>query len=187
MLKLIKTRIKGCFILPKKIHKDNRGSFIELYQKKIFSKIINHSFVQENYSISKKNVFRGMHFQINKPQGKLLNLISGEIDDIILDLRQKSPTFGKSICVRLSEKNYRQIWIPAGLAHGFLSKQENTIIIYNCTEFYYPKLERCISFRDKRISKFIKNKRFIISKKDNEGILFDEYVKNLTSKKVSHI
>ena len=185
MLKLIKTKIKGCFVIPVKIYKDNRGSFTELYNKKNISKLIKKNFVQENYSISKKNVFRGMHLQIVKPQGKLLNLISGAIDDIILDLRKKSPTFGKSICIQLSEKKYRQVWIPPGLAHGFLSKQNDTRIIYNCTENYNPKLEKCISYNDKRVSRFLKGKKFIISDKDKRGIFFEEFIKISTFKNLS--
>ena len=96
---------------------------------------------KQTFLFQKKNILRGIHFQIKKPQGKLLTVISGKIKDIIIDLRKKSATFGKVDTIILSEKKNQQIWIPEGFGHGFISLTDNVKIIYQCTEFYYPKYE----------------------------------------------
>jgi len=161
-------------IYPFSIFKDNRGIYFEVFNKKKWKKVFNQDFVEEDNVISKKNVFRGIHFQIKKPQGKLLTVISGKIKDIVIDLRKKSSTFGKVVCIILSEKKNQQVWIPPGFGHGFLTLTDNVKIVYQCTSFYRPKYERTLSFKDKKFRKIIKKNNLIISKKDKNGFKFED-------------
>jgi dTDP-4-dehydrorhamnose 3,5-epimerase len=176
-MKLFKTGISGCVYFNLKNYQDRRGFFSEIYRNKEYKRYIKQRFIQENYSSSKKNVFRGIHFQTKKPQGKLLTVLSGKIKDIIIDLRKKSPTFGKTISVNLSYNKFQQIWIPAGLGHGFFTLSNNTKIIYQCTEYYDPKNEKTLSYLDPKIIKFLPKSKYIISKKDSKGLLFNDLLK----------
>ena len=175
-MKVFKTEISGCLYFDHCNYKDQRGFFYEIYKKNRYSKYIKNNFVQENFSESKKNVFRGMHFQIKEPQGKLLTVVSGKIKDIIIDLRKKSPTFGRSISINLSYSKYQQIWIPPGLGHGFFTLSNKAKIIYQCTEYYNPNNERTLSYLDHKIIKFLPKRKYIISKKDKKGLSFNEVI-----------
>ena len=172
-----KIKLNDCYYFNLKIFHDNRGFFNEIMQKKKYKKFVKKKFVQTNFSYSKKNVFRGIHYQIKEPQGKLLTVLSGKIKDIIIDLRKKSSTYGKVASVILSDKKNQQIWIPSGFGHGFLTLTKNVKIIYQCTNYYYPLYEKTLSYKDKKFSRFISNKNLIISKKDKNGLSFDDLSK----------
>ena len=172
-----KTKLSGCYYFNINFFLDKRGFFSEIFHQNKYNKLIKKNFIQTNYSFSKKNVFRGIHFQIKKPQGKLLTVISGEIKDVIIDLRKKSKTFGKIDCVMLSEKKNQQIWIPPGFGHGFLTLTNNVKIVYQCTDFYYPQYECTLSLKDKKFRKIKKKNNLKISKKDLSGLSFEEVKK----------
>lgn len=172
-----KTKLNNCYYFDLKKFSDNRGFFCEVAHEKRYKKYIKRKIVQTNFSYSKKNIFRGIHFQIKKPQGKLLTVLSGEIKDIIIDLRKKSSTYGQTDSIVLSEKKNQQIWIPEGFGHGFISLTDKVKIIYQCTDFYYPKYEKTLSYKDSKFKNIIKNKNLKISKKDLAGLSFNEVKK----------
>jgi dTDP-4-dehydrorhamnose 3,5-epimerase len=147
--KVINTSIKGLLIIETKIFKDDRGFFIESYNKRDFKEIgFDVDFVQDNYSFSRKGVLRGLHFQLKHPQGKLVRVVSGKVFDVAVDLRLSSPSFGKWYGVELSGENALQFYIPPGFAHGFIALEENTHFFYKCTDFYYPEDELGIVWND---------------------------------------
>jgi len=149
-MKIIKTRLQGCVVIEPKIFRDQRGFFLETYNKSRYEQDANIklSFVQDNHSRSSKGVLRGLHFQKTKPQGKLVRAIKGEVLDVAVDIRKQSSTFGQSESVILSSKNNKQFWIPPGFAHGFLVLSEDAEIEYKCTDFYDPMDEGCIIWND---------------------------------------
>jgi dTDP-4-dehydrorhamnose 3,5-epimerase len=150
--KVIETPIKDLLIIETKIFKDDRGFFIESYNLRDFANLgINVNFVQDNHSMSKKGVLRGLHFQFKHPQGKLVRVISGRVFDVAIDLRLSSPSFGKWYGVELSGENALQFYIPPGFAHGFIALEENTHFFYKCTDFYYPEDELGIVWNDSSI------------------------------------
>jgi dTDP-4-dehydrorhamnose 3,5-epimerase len=172
-LKIYKTKINGLILIKTRCFFDNRGHFFESYNKKIYSKIgIKDNFVQSNFSLSKKKVLRGLHFQKKKPQGKLISVIKGEILDVVVDIRKNSKTYGKYASFSLSEKNGNQLWIPKNFAHGFLSLSNNTIVNYKCTDFYDPKDQHTIIWNDKNLNINWNIKKPIVSKKDENGVFF---------------
>jgi len=176
--KVIETPIKGLFIIETKIYKDDRGFFIESYNKNEFSKLgLEVEFVQDNHSFSKKGVLRGLHFQLKHPQGKLVRVISGRVFDAAVDLRSNSLTFGKWYGVELSDVNGLQFYIPPGFAHGFISLEENTHFFYKCTDFYYPEDELGIVWNDPSIGiecPLDQLDEVIVSEKDKKLPSFDE-------------
>ena len=172
-MKIYKTKIKGLILIKKKNYFDNRGYFFESFNEKIYSKLgIKKNFVQDNFSISKKNVLRGLHYQKRKPQGKLISVIKGEILDIVVDIRKDSRTFGKYQSFILSQKNSKQLWVPKNFAHGFLSLSSNTIVNYKCTDFYDPDDQATIAWNDKDLNINWAVKKPILSEKDKNGIFF---------------
>lgn len=172
-MKIYKTKIKGLILIKTNQYFDNRGYFFESFNQKIYSKIdIKNSFVQDNFSISKKNVLRGLHYQRKNSQGKLIRVIKGKILDIAVDIRKNSKTFGKHQSFILSEENCKQLWIPKNFAHGFLSLSPNTIVNYKCTDFYDPIDQNTIIWNDKDLNIKWPIKKPIISKKDRDGIFF---------------
>jgi len=186
--KVIETPIKGLLIIETKVFKDNRGFFIESYNLRDFASLgINVNFVQDNHSMSKKGVLRGLHFQLQHPQGKLVRVISGKVFDVVVDLRPESSTFGKWFGVELSDVNGLQFYIPPGFAHGFISLEENTHFFYKCTDFYYPEDELGIVWNDPFLNiqwPIGHVNEVIISDKDKKLPLFRE-VKELLSKEES--
>lgn len=140
----------GCFLISPKIFKDERGFFTETWNKKQFNKAIgqNINFVQDNFSRSKKNVLRGLHYQIEKPQGKLVRLFSGKVFDVIVDLRASSPTFRRWLGITLSASNNNALWIPPGCAHGFLVLSKFANFSYKTTEYWHPEYEKCLLWND---------------------------------------
>lgn len=172
-MKIYKTKIKGLILIKTNQYFDNRGIVFENFNQKNYSKIgIKNKFVQDNISVSNKNVVRGLHYQKLKPQGKLISVIKGTIFDVAIDIRKNSNTFGKHQSFILSDKNSRQLWIPKNFAHGFLTLTPETIVNYKCTDFYDPKDQNTIVWNDKDLKIRWPIKNPIISKKDKDGISF---------------
>jgi dTDP-4-dehydrorhamnose 3,5-epimerase len=147
--KLIETSLPGVVVVEPLVFGDDRGFFLESYNEKEFAEIrIASRFVQDNHSCSRRNVLRGLHYQIRQPQGKLVRAVFGEILDVAVDLRRGSSTFGQWDAVQLSEENKRMLWIPAGFAHGFLVTSEKAHVIYKATDYYAPEHERTIAWND---------------------------------------
>lgn len=170
-MKVQKTNLDKCIVIEPEVFSDNRGFFLETYQHNRYRELagINENFVQDNYSRSNKHVLRGLHFQIKKPQGKLVRVVKGEVYDVVVDIRPNSVTFGKWTSIILSEKNKKQIWIPKGFAHGFLVLSDFADFEYKCTDYFDPFDEGRIVWNDQdlKISWPIKNP--ILSKKDAEA------------------
>ena len=135
---------------------------------------IRSSFVQDNHSNSSKNVLRGLHFQKNHPQGKLVRVVKGEVFDVAVDIRKDSPTYGQRESIVLSEKNRLQFWIPPGFAHGFLVLSETADFLYKCTSFYKPEDEGCIVWNDPDLNIEWPISNPILSRKDSEGSFFKD-------------
>jgi dTDP-4-dehydrorhamnose 3,5-epimerase len=152
-MKIISTAIPDVKILGPKVFGDDRGFFMETWNAQLFSELgIHHGFVQDNHSRSIKNTLRGLHYQIEKPQGKLVRVTRGEVFDVAVDLRKDSPTFGKWVGEYLSEHNNRMMWVPPGFAHGFLVTSDSADFQYKCTDFYAPEHERSIAWNDPELA-----------------------------------
>lgn len=174
-MNIVTTPIPDVLILEPKVFTDDRGFFFESYNERVFNeqtKIKTH-FVQDNHSFSKQNVLRGLHYQIQQPQGKLVRVISGSIFDVAVDLRQSSSTFGKWVSCILSAENKRQFWVPPGFAHGFLVISEVAEVLYKTTEDYAPQYDRTILWNDPDLNiDWQLNSPPILSAKDQAGQLF---------------
>ncbi|TPQ39597.1 dTDP-4-dehydrorhamnose 3,5-epimerase [Cupriavidus pinatubonensis] len=144
------TKLPGVLILEPKVFGDDRGFFLESFNANDFEAAtgLRREFVQDNHSRSVKNVLRGLHYQIQHPQGKLVRVVSGEVFDVAVDLRRSSPTFGQWVGVRLSADNKKQLWIPEGFAHGFVVLSEAAEFLYKTTDYWYPEYERCLLWSD---------------------------------------
>ena len=175
-MKIISTEIPDILIIEPQIFHDNRGFFFEAFNLKKFTDKtgINVSFVQDNHSYSKQNVLRGLHYQIEQPQGKLVRAVAGSIFDVAVDIRKSSPTFGKWVGYEISAENKRQIWIPLGFAHGFVVLSEVAEVLYKTTDYYAPHGERTILWNDTdlAIDWQISNSP-IVSEKDAAGKSFN--------------
>ncbi|WP_248765719.1 dTDP-4-dehydrorhamnose 3,5-epimerase [Pseudomonas protegens] len=149
-MNIIQTELPGVLIIEPKVFGDERGFFYESFNAKAFEEAtgLQKSFVQDNHSRSVKNVLRGLHYQIEHPQGKLVRVIAGEVLDVAVDIRRSSPNFGRWASVRLSAQNNRQLWIPEGFAHGFVVLSDAAEFLYKTTDYYTPSAERCISWDD---------------------------------------
>lgn len=152
-MNVIKTAINDVVIIEPKVFGDERGFFLETFQADRYRELagINLSFVQDNHSRSAKGVLRGLHFQKNNPQGKLVRVVRGAVFDVAVDIRQDSPSFGKWVGVELSEDNKRQLWVPPGLAHGFLVLSDIADFEYKCTDYYDPSAEGCLIWNDETV------------------------------------
>lgn len=151
MIKATETKLKGCFIIEPTIFEDERGYFFESYNHRDFCEAIGQeiNFVQDNQSFSKKGVLRGLHFQKGKfAQAKLVSVLEGRIQDVVVDLRKKSPTFGKHLSIELSDKNKKQLFVPRGFAHGFLTLSDVAKVFYKCDNYYNKKAEGGIRYDD---------------------------------------
>lgn len=155
---------------------DDRGYFMESFQVNRYAEIISHPFVQDNVSLSKKGVLRGLHLQ-NPPkaQGKLVQVLRGAVMDVAVDLRKQSPTFGKHICVELSQANGLQFYIPPGFAHGFQALEDDTIFTYKCTDYYANDKEITIRWDDPQLGIDWPISPALISPKDELGVLFGNF------------
>ena len=149
-MNVIQSAIPGLLILEPKVFGDARGFFMESYNAKAFQDAtgLAPEFVQDNHSRSAKGVLRGLHYQIEQAQGKLVRAVRGSVFDVAVDLRKSSPTFGKWVGVELSEENNRQLWVPAGFAHGFLVTSESADFLYKTTDYYAPQFERSLAWDD---------------------------------------
>jgi dTDP-4-dehydrorhamnose 3,5-epimerase len=152
-MKVIPTSIPEVLIIEPNIISDNRGFFFESFNEKAFSQGtgLNVSFVQDNHSHSVKGVLRGLHYQIQQPQGKLVRVVRGAVFDVAVDIRKSSPTFGRWAGVELTEENCRQLWTPIGFAHGFLVLSDSADFLYKTTDYYAPEFERSILWNDPSI------------------------------------
>ena len=171
-MKIIKTKFKDLIIYKKKTFKDKRGFFRELYLQKHFKT----KFPFDVMSYSKKNVLRGLHFQIKKPQGKLISVIKGEIFDVAVDMRKNSKTFGKHFSIKLNENNCSSVFIPPGFAHGFLTLKNENIVCYSCTEYRSAKNERSLKYNDPKLKIKWPVKKPKISLKDRNANRLDYYI-----------
>ncbi len=149
-MNIVPTEIPDVLIIEPKVFGDSRGFFFESFNQRQFEQLTGFapSFVQDNHSRSARGVLRGLHYQIQQPQGKLVRVIAGEVFDVCVDMRRSSPTFGKSVCARLSAANHRQLWIPPGFAHGFLVTSESADFVYKTTDYYAPEHERSVLWND---------------------------------------
>lgn len=176
-MQFIETEIEGLLIIKPKVFEDERGHFFESYNKEVFKKNgLTVEFVQDNQSLSQKNVLRGLHFQAPPfAQGKLIRVIKGSVLDVAVDIRKKSSTYGKHMVVELSEYNKTMLYIPTGFAHGFLTLEDNTLFSYKCTNNYNKESEGSILWCDKdlKIDWGISNP--ILSEKDKESPLFNSF------------
>ncbi len=170
-MKVLETKLKGCFVIePNKIY-DERGYFMESFNEKCFNEAIDSrvNFVQDNQSFSTKGVLRGLHYQIGtNAQAKLVRVLSGEVLDVAVDIRPGSPTYGQYISEVLSEENNKQLFVPRGFAHGFLVLSETAVFFYKCDNFYNKEAERGIIYNDKtiNINWQLPSENLIISEKD---------------------
>jgi dTDP-4-dehydrorhamnose 3,5-epimerase len=168
-MKIVKTEIPGVIILEPKVFQDDRGFFMETYQKQKYAEAgITTTFVQDNYSFSQKNTLRGLHYQYPHAQAKLVQVLQGSVLDIAVDIRRGSPTFGKWISIELTENNNKQFFIPAGFAHGFVVLSETATFTYKCSDFYSPADEKGILFSDSELDIDWPQEKFILSEKDRE-------------------
>jgi dTDP-4-dehydrorhamnose 3,5-epimerase len=147
------TAIPEVLILEPKVFGDSRGFFFESFNAREFAQVtaLNVDFVQDNHSKSAKNVLRGLHYQIQHPQGKLVRLVQGKVFDVAVDMRRSSSTLGKWVGVTLSAENHRQLWIPPGFAHGFLVLSESAEFLYKTTDYWYPEHERSLVWNDQTV------------------------------------
>jgi len=153
-MKIIKTTIPDVLILEPKVFGDERGFFMESWNQQLFNEVVGRdvNFVQDNHSRSAKGVLRGLHYQIQQPQGKLVRCVAGEVFDVAVDIREESATFGRWTGVHLSADNKRQFWVPEGFAHGFVVLSDVAEFLYKATNYYAPEHERCIRWNDPKLA-----------------------------------
>jgi dTDP-4-dehydrorhamnose 3,5-epimerase len=174
-LNVIETSLPGVLVLEPRIFRDERGFFFETFNlDQVIALGLPAEWKQDNFSLSKKNVIRGLHYQIGDAQGKLVRVAAGAVLDVIVDLRKSSPTFGKHITVELSGETSRMVWIPVGFGHGFAALTDNAALCYKVTEYYSPKAERCVLWNDPQlgIDWKVSADEAIISAKDQAGMPF---------------
>ena len=176
-MNVVTTKINDVLLIEPKVFGDSRGFFYESYNEKAFAEKTGTTvrFVQDNHSRSAKNVLRGLHYQMQEAQGKLVRVAVGEVFDVAVDIRKSSPTFGQWVGYHLSAENKRQLWIPAGLAHGFLVVSEVAEVLYKTDNYYAPQQERCILWNDPDLAiAWPFGESPILSAKDEAGKLFKE-------------
>jgi dTDP-4-dehydrorhamnose 3,5-epimerase len=181
-MKIINTNLKDCFIIENIVHEDNRGLFIETYQKKKFDEKIGIpvNFVQDNFSLSTKGVMRGLHFQKKFPQGKLVRVLKGKVFDVVVDIRKNSETFGSHFCLELNDENHLQLWIPEGFAHGFLTLSDKAYFEYKCTDYYVKEDEDTIHCKDPDLNiPWPSDINNTISQKDEVAKSFKDFISSL--------
>lgn len=172
-MQIVQTAIPEVLIIEPQVFGDERGFFFESFNQQKFERLtgVKAEFVQDNHSKSAKNVLRGLHYQIQQPQGKLVRVVAGEVFDVAVDVRRHSSTFGKWVGVLLSAENKRQLWVPPGFAHGFLVLKEATEFLYKTTDYYAPQHERCIRWDDPEIGiQWPLDGNPLLSAKDQAGL-----------------
>lgn len=172
-MKVIPTAIPAVLIIEPKVFGDARGFFFESFNQRAFSQAtgLDVNFVQDNHSRSAKGVLRGLHYQIQQPQGKLVRVVRGAVFDVTVDIRRSSPTFGQWVGVELTEDNHRQLWIPPGFAHGFYVLSDSADFLYKTTDYYAPEFERSLVWNDPKIAiAWPFSMQPIVSAKDAQGM-----------------
>ena len=174
-MEVLTTSLEGVLIIEPRIFEDKRGFFMETYNQKRYSVSgIDRTFVQDNLSHSVRGTLRGLHYQLNHPQAKLIQVITGTIFDVVVDIRRGSPTFGQWIGLHLSDENRRQLFVPEGFAHGFCVLSKTADVIYKCTDFYAPDDEGGILWSDPGLDIDWPVKHPILSTKDSQYPRLDE-------------
>ena len=177
-MEIIETGFKDLLLLKPKVFKDPRGYFYESYNKAIFNNAgIAVEFTQDNQSLSNKNIVRGMHFQAPPhAQGKLVRVIKGAVQDVVVDIRKNSATYGQNYSVDLTEDNFLMLWIPPGFAHGFATLEDNTIFAYKCTDTYHPETEGGLAWDDRELGIKWQVNDPILSEKDTKYKPFSLFI-----------
>ena len=176
-MKAIQTAIPDLLIIEPKVFGDERGFFFESFNRHKFAELVGREvdFVQDNHSRSAKNVLRGLHYQIQNPQGKLVRVVQGAVMDVAVDIRRSSPTFGQHFAIELSAENKRMMWIPEGFAHGFVVITETAEFLYKTTDYWFPEHERCILWNDPALAiDWQLQAAPVLSAKDMQGKAFAE-------------
>lgn len=180
-MRIEKTEFEGLLRISPQVYRDDRGSFCELWQAARYEDLWPElSFVQDNFSVSKKGTLRGLHFQKTHPQGKLISVLEGEIFDVAVDLRPNSVTFSRVFSTRLSSDHFSQLYIPEGFAHGFLTLSDTARVLYRCTDFYHPEDEAAIRYDDANLAIDwpCVDATLTISEKDKQAMTFFEWQKS---------
>ena len=174
-MKVTPTAIPEVLIIEPKVFGDARGFFYESFNQKVFNEAtgLSLNFVQDNHSRSAKGVLRGLHYQIQQPQGKLVRVVRGAVFDVAVDIRKSSPTFGRWVGAELSEDNQHQLWVPPGFAHGFLVLSDLADFLYKTTDYYAPQYERSILWNDSDLNIDWPIGEPILSNKDRQGLKFN--------------
>ena len=175
-MKVVRTALSGCLILEPQIFSDERGEFFESFSVQKFRNAtgVLLNFVQDNQSLSHGKVLRGLHYQIEQPQGKLVRVVSGSVWDVVVDLRRSSPTFAQWIGVDLSAENQRMLWVPPGCAHGFVVTGESAVFLYKTTDYYAPAHERTIAWNDPSLAITWPVTDPVVNAKDAAGLVFKQ-------------
>ena len=175
-MKVIRTALDGCLILEPQIFSDARGEFFESFSVQKFRNAtgVLLNFVQDNQSLSHAKVLRGLHYQIEQPQGKLVRVVSGSVWDVAVDLRRSSPTFAQWVGIDLSAENQRMFWVPPGCAHGFVVTSESAVFLYKTTDYYAPAHERTIAWNDPSLAITWPVPDPIVNAKDAAGLVFKQ-------------
>ncbi|ARF50077.1 MULTISPECIES: dTDP-4-dehydrorhamnose 3,5-epimerase [Pantoea] len=170
------THIADVKIIQPAVYGDARGFFLETFEKRRYQDLLQTDleFVQDNYSRSARHVLRGLHFQKTEPQGKLVRVVRGEVFDVAVDIRPNSPTYGQWVSILLSEENKTQLWVPPGLAHGFVVLSDMADFEYKCTQYYNPKDEACLMWNDPDVAIQWPVEQPILSVKDQQGLSLQE-------------
>ena len=175
-MKVTACSVPDVLLIEPRVFGDDRGYFYESFNQRTFNGAtgLNLAFVQDNHSKSARNVLRGLHYQIQQPQGKLVRVVAGEVFDVAVDFRRGSPTFGKWVGEILSEKNKRQLWVPPGFGHGFVVLSETAEFLYKTTDYYAPEYERCVVWNDPTLAiEWPLNGAVpLLSGKDSAGVAF---------------
>lgn len=173
-MEVAQTPISGCLLITPDVYQDARGIFLELYRQTRYAEQgVSADFVQDNFSRSTQGTLRGLHYQLQNPQGKLVQVLQGEVFDVAVDLRRSSPTFGQAYCVRLSAENHWQLYVPPGCAHGFYVLSEQTDFVYKCTMHYVPDDERVLLWNDPALAipwPLLPGISPLLSPKDQQGL-----------------
>lgn len=176
-MKVVKTAIPDVKIIEPRVFGDDRGFFLETYRADWFKEhCANVEFVQDNHSKSAQSILRGLHYQLEMPQGKLVRVVAGEVYDVAVDMRKASATFGQWVGVYLSAENARQLWVPAGFAHGFYVTSKSAEFVYKCTDYYHPESEVSVKYNDKTLAidwPLVEGKAPSLSAKDEQGLAFE--------------
>ncbi|WP_334049758.1 dTDP-4-dehydrorhamnose 3,5-epimerase [Alteromonas gracilis] len=175
-MQVVETNIPDVKIIEPKVFGDDRGFFLETFRMDWFKKeCADVDFVQDNHSKSRQGILRGLHYQMQKTQGKLVRVVSGEVFDVAVDMRKNSPTYGQWVGVILSEENKRQLWVPAGFAHGFYVTSESAEFVYKCTDYYHPESEISVKYNDAELGitwPLVNGEKPLLSSKDEAGLAF---------------